>query len=588
MKFQTVLLAMTMLVAGCTGKRKGDHKTSGPAGSGAGASSASAGEFYANAKPLTADTPADSTGAAVPLALTFTTNAKTSGAGLNLTDVPAEATESHDASADMGMPPNAGSLSEGGGAAIQEAVQEGNTAFAGATADEPQIAVSMIDQLIEDTPGALTGAAATAPSADGGHAVKLSNGMTITKALLGVGGIRLRTQPVPPPDEQEFMQKVMDFKQQEAGVPPPFFSQFAGLLPEKPDAIPGMGPRVDAHGEESAAMLVLSGDDVAPEMLRSKFDKSARQAFASAQSALNHEAGLDPNIKIKGPYMIDLLTGKSTPEMEAPSIPDGTYRRLSLQLVRYFSETPSPLNGHVMYIEGYFMDPKDGKITIAIVSDTPRHLVLRGKDGFKLANGTNALSLAFNMEKWLANLPFDGIRKRGSGHKVARAMGHFAAIQGLVPPPPPVTMTGAAAMALTEGLEAAAASGNLGPGMADKGHEIAEKARERAEKKGPGARAMLRAMSAGDKDALHQKFAAFGKDFKDDDMKRSHNIMESFGRFKLGMGIDPNVDIVINETFGDKMLREFLAEVVRNLQSAIALQNGAAATDVAADASMAQ
>jgi hypothetical protein len=113
------------------------------------------------------------------------------------------------------------------------------------------------------------------------------------------------------------------------------------------------------------------------------------------------------DIRLPGPFVSDLMTGASTPELKSFVAPAGAYRRVELRLepLSPAAATPEPaLGGHTIFISGIF--EYSGKtaraFTIALDFDEETR-VESGQGMTVLDSGVTRMLVRLKVDTWLAH-----------------------------------------------------------------------------------------------------------------------------------------------------------------------------------------
>ncbi|MGA0164573.1 MAG: hypothetical protein ACO3LE_10090 [Bdellovibrionota bacterium] len=125
------------------------------------------------------------------------------------------------------------------------------------------------------------------------------------------------------------------------------------------------------------------------------------------------QSEIEAEIHVPGPFVVNLLTGESTPSLASIQIPSGMYREIEIkfdeaQLEDGLLDGADALIGNTIYIEGSYQkeDSSTQEFIIALgfsedweMSSAQELTVLEG--------ATNQLSIEFNQASWFNDLPLD-------------------------------------------------------------------------------------------------------------------------------------------------------------------------------------
>lgn len=124
---------------------------------------------------------------------------------------------------------------------------------------------------------------------------------------------------------------------------------------------------------------------------------------------------VDDSFAIKGPFVLDLIAGTSTPDISAVGLPSGTYSHVAVKFEEAEVEdglvlAEDPLAGHTIYLSGTFkFDPNDAGET-----EKTFELLLKFSEEAEFANVAGAtidslaaddLILSLDVASWFSALP---------------------------------------------------------------------------------------------------------------------------------------------------------------------------------------
>lgn len=150
---------------------------------------------------------------------------------------------------------------------------------------------------------------------------------------------------------------------------------------------------------------------------RIRLDSEGGDSCKSANSGVNSlPTRCDlPDLDLTGPFVIDLLTGISTPMPELLSIPAGDYRRLKIRIEDARAEDGlvtenDELNGNSLVVKGtYGSEAKPFHLALNFMED----IEVESSDVMKLNSGAVAkILVSLDISKWMAGLNFDACLKQ--------------------------------------------------------------------------------------------------------------------------------------------------------------------------------
>ena len=217
--------------------------------------------------------------------------------------------------------------------------------------------------------------------------VKLNNGIVITEARISVGMIKIKSTVEESKEEAEVKK-----------------AAFENMRSVHEDLFSGLN-NLEQEAEVDMSQMARYVEEQVVKA-RAEAKEALEREYKNAKEARKKEQELDSSIKVAGPFVIDLLSGTSTPPIEDIEIVDGTYKRIEFRLEKYFSESEKedPLNGNVFYIKGYFTDEEGEKAEFSLISDQTEFLKLVTDKGFKLQEEQESFAVLFDLNKW-----FNGI-----------------------------------------------------------------------------------------------------------------------------------------------------------------------------------
>ncbi|MCB0221412.1 MAG: hypothetical protein KDH09_17070 [Chrysiogenetes bacterium] len=124
---------------------------------------------------------------------------------------------------------------------------------------------------------------------------------------------------------------------------------------------------------------------------------------------------VDDSFAIKGPFVLDLIAGTSTPDISAVGLPSGTYSHVAVKFEEAEVEdglvpAEDPLAGHTIYLSGTFkFDPNDAGET-----EKTFEMLLKFSEEAEFANVAGAtidslaaddLILSLDVASWFSALP---------------------------------------------------------------------------------------------------------------------------------------------------------------------------------------
>ncbi len=137
------------------------------------------------------------------------------------------------------------------------------------------------------------------------------------------------------------------------------------------------------------------------------------QEGVSCETETDMEHGseeIESEIKIQGPFVFDLLTGASTPDLGALTIPSGVYREVEIKIEK--RETPSGtpitdpnLEGNSIYVEGAFTDGSAVDHDFVLALEIDEELEIESEVGFNvLEQSANTVVAGLNVDAWFSGI----------------------------------------------------------------------------------------------------------------------------------------------------------------------------------------
>ncbi len=151
------------------------------------------------------------------------------------------------------------------------------------------------------------------------------------------------------------------------------------------------------------------------ELEKTKHEQAIAQAQKQAEEDLDTlEAEQDPDLRWKGPYVLDLVSGSVSPELPATQIFDGSYHRLQFQLKPNRTADDSLLNKSIL-IKG--TTNWNGSISpfVFTLAESAEFQVI-SKDGYSLpADTDNRLLVMFQPKLWFDQVNLSQASQDSSG-----------------------------------------------------------------------------------------------------------------------------------------------------------------------------
>jgi hypothetical protein len=121
-------------------------------------------------------------------------------------------------------------------------------------------------------------------------------------------------------------------------------------------------------------------------------------------------------VVIDGPFFVDLVTGESTPSLDAIALPPLTYGRIDVRLHRADDGAVPPgfpLDGLTLAATGTY-DPDGSNLPFSMELDFNEDARFERPGGFAVtADGTSAIFLWLDVTQWFAGLPIEECRADG-------------------------------------------------------------------------------------------------------------------------------------------------------------------------------
>ncbi len=242
--------------------------------------------------------------------------------------------------------------------------------------------------------------------------VILANGIHITVAKVNIAMIKIKASKEPSAEEKELKKKVhergkaQDKEEDDELVNELDGGSTASLMAAKDKDKGNSGDSASDTATSSSTDSDTSTSTSTGSSDKAAKDKKKADRKKTEELEYEKEAELDKDTKFTGPYVVDLITGKVTPPLPEVSLTDGTFHRIEFKLKKYRSETEGdPLNGNVLYVEGYYLDEDGEKVTFAVLYNKSENIQIKGDNGFTLEQGlVNNFVIVFDIKQWFAGV----------------------------------------------------------------------------------------------------------------------------------------------------------------------------------------
>lgn len=168
---------------------------------------------------------------------------------------------------------------------------------------------------------------------------------------------------------------------------------------------------------ESESDLPITGcDSLGNKVLPKHGDDSAEVETETEEC----DEGLE--LSIKGPFIVDLINGTSTPELAPMMVPAGTYNHIKLRLDHGNVGDTAMLNGSTLVAKGTFTRPDGTVQPVSLNLRFNEDLKIKSKAGIVLdASSIHTILVAVNAGDWLSKLDVAGCLASDStpaGHEI--------------------------------------------------------------------------------------------------------------------------------------------------------------------------
>lgn len=111
---------------------------------------------------------------------------------------------------------------------------------------------------------------------------------------------------------------------------------------------------------------------------------------------------------LRGPFVVDLLTGASTPAMGDLSVPAGTYHKVKIHLAHAQKEdldSADPLMERTLYVKGTYAVPGQAEQPFTLALKFDEELEMEDLAGMRLdASTLNSILVSIRIDRWLSDM----------------------------------------------------------------------------------------------------------------------------------------------------------------------------------------
>lgn len=130
---------------------------------------------------------------------------------------------------------------------------------------------------------------------------------------------------------------------------------------------------------------------------------------SSATEVESEECESDQDLSIKGPFIVDLINGTSTPELPSLSVPAGTYNRIKLRLDHGAKGDTAMLDGNSLVAKGTLTRADGSTEPFTLNLGFHEDLKIKSKTGIVLdGSSIHTILVALSAGDWLKNLNVAG------------------------------------------------------------------------------------------------------------------------------------------------------------------------------------
>lgn len=145
---------------------------------------------------------------------------------------------------------------------------------------------------------------------------------------------------------------------------------------------------------------------------KDKSDSAKEEEKGASEDSDNSD-----KLTIRGPFVVNLIDGTSTPSLDAVQIPAGTYRRID---VRFSDEAnghitdSDPLMGHTLVAGGQFTPSESDAMPFDMALDFHEDARFESETGIEIgADGANEILLKLDVASWFSGLPVSDCMAKG-------------------------------------------------------------------------------------------------------------------------------------------------------------------------------
>lgn len=151
-------------------------------------------------------------------------------------------------------------------------------------------------------------------------------------------------------------------------------------------------------------------DDNSDDNSNDSDDDNSDDNSSSSDDSSDDDSSNEDHIRFSGPFIFDLLTGTSTPDLTDLSIPSGTYRRIEVKIDDLDEEstaveTGHPLLGNSMVLEGTHTEGESAR-EFRVILKFNEKVRFQKSGGFTIneSSTVNDLVVSFSASSWFSNI----------------------------------------------------------------------------------------------------------------------------------------------------------------------------------------
>lgn len=128
---------------------------------------------------------------------------------------------------------------------------------------------------------------------------------------------------------------------------------------------------------------------------------------SESETEREHECEDANELALKGPFVIDLVSGASTPDLGTLSLPVGTYDKVKIEL--HHGQDDSALGGHSLVAQGNLVLADGSSKPFSIALNLDENLRIKSDSGLKLDPGAlQTVAVKLLAGDWFTGLDFAG------------------------------------------------------------------------------------------------------------------------------------------------------------------------------------